>query len=440
MAHRTAPALATFVLLVGLFGTACSSTPPETAPCSPATCSGCCTPDGTCEPGTTEVACGTAGSVCSVCIANQSCVAQTCVLVIGDGGIVGEDAGVISDAGTDSDGGTEVDGGTDTDGGTVTDGGAIVAANETWTWVDFPGAVCGNGTMTGLGVNLTQRSDDVLIYMEGGGACWNATTCFTFGTAANLSTGYDGADFANAAFRQAFAVDRSQSTNPFRDLNYVYIPYCTGDVHGGDAIQKYDPNRHDVHHKGVKNVEAYLARLSATFPNATKVFLTGSSAGAYGAQLNYERVAAAFPNAEVHVLADSGQMVNPSGSLLTTWLNAWKTPLPAGCPACATDFTAYPEYLATTYPNRRFGLLAYDQDNVLRQFLGYSAADFQMHTLALLSAKYDPYSNAKYFLLSGTQHTMLGSLSSITAPNGTTLNSFVTGWVENDGGFSNVKP
>lgn len=384
-----------------------------------------------------QTACGVGGAQCSVCIANQTCVSHTCVLLTGGNG----DGGVGADGGVEPDGGVTPDGGGQDDGGTSTDGGtAIVAPAETWTWVGFPDAVCGNGSSTGLGVNPTTRSTDVFIYMEGGGACWDATTCFTFKTAANLSTGYGAQNFANAPLRSAFAVQRDQATNPFRDMSYVYIPYCTGDVHAGDAIQTYDANQHPVHHKGARNVEAYLARLSATFPQATRVFLSGSSAGGFGAQANYERVAAAFPGAEVHVLADSAQMVSPSGSRLAAWRAAWNPTVPAGCPSCDTDFSALPGYLAMSYPNRRFALLAYDQDDVLRRFFGYSPADFQTQTLSLLSSKYDPYANAKYFLLSGTAHTMLGSLNSITAPGGATLNDFVTDWVENDPSWTDVKP
>ncbi len=89
-------------------------------------------------------------------------------------------------------------------------------------------------------------------------------------------------------------------------MSFVCVPYFTGDVHAGDNVMNYPaagtqvPAR-TVHHKGAKNLDAFLVRLHDTFPDAARVFLVGSSAGAFGAQqLNYQRVAAAWPAAEVH--------------------------------------------------------------------------------------------------------------------------------------------
>src|SRR5215468_7682801 len=49
----------------------------------------------------------------------------------------------------------------------------LTAPSEQWTWVDFPNTACGNGMPTGLAVNLTTKSSRVLVYLEGGGACWD---------------------------------------------------------------------------------------------------------------------------------------------------------------------------------------------------------------------------------------------------------------------------
>lgn len=419
----------------------CDGNNPPPLECGASNCSGCCAPDGTCQTGDTDDACGSAGKACSTCISGNTCQNFACIYTVGmDGGETG-DAGMEMDGGV-GDGGMEMDGGI-TDGGMEpTDGGTgpITAPDETWTWVDFPDAVCGNDSPTGIGINPTTKSSDVFIYLEGGGACWNSLTCFTLQSASNLNTGYGMSDFATDSFKSAFAVDRTQSTNPFKDMSYVYVPYCTGDVHAGDSVQQYDSSHPAVHHAGAKNMEAYLKRLAVTFPNAAHIYLGGSSAGAFGAQLNYERVVAAFPNSEVHVLADSGQMITPAGSLLNDWMDAWNLTLPAGCTGCDTDFTKYPEYLAVTYPDRRFALLAFDQDQVLRTFFGYSATDFQTRTNDLLTQRYDPHSNAKYFELSGSQHTMLGSLNSISAPGGMTLNQFVTDWVQGNSSWTSVRP
>jgi len=322
-----------------------------------------------------------------------------------------------------------------TDAGTDT-GPAIIANPEVWTWVDVTGTECGNGARTGLGINPTSASQDVYIYMQGGGACWDEFTCFIQPSASNVSTGYQSAQFQADNTKNASMFNRGDATNPFRSMSFIFVPYCTGDVHAGNAVRTYGSKQ--VHHKGAANVEAWLPRLAATFPTARRVFLAGSSAGAFGAQLNYERVAATFPGAEVHVLADSGQMVTPAGSLQSTWFTNWGVTIPAACTNCTTDFARYPAYLAATYPASRFGLLAWDRDTVLRTFFGYTADTYETLTFQLLTSSYDGRTNAKYFLKQGTQHTFLGGLGTITSTTGVPLKDWVTQWVEGNAAWNNV--
>jgi Pectinacetylesterase len=330
------------------------------------------------------------------------------------------------------------DGGPDAGTGDAgTDTGPIIAAPEVWTWVDVAGTACGNGARTGIGINPTTLSQDLYLYMQGGGACWNEQTCFIQPSASNLSTGYQAAQFQADNTRNAPMFNRGKATNPFRSMSFVFVPYCTGDVHAGNAVQTYGSNQ--VHHKGAANVQAWLPRLAATFPNVRRVFLAGSSAGAFGAQLNYERVAASFPGAEVHVLADSGQMVTPAGTLQSTWFTNWGVTVPVACTNCTTDFTRFPAYLAGTYPASRFGLLAWDRDAVLRTFFGYPADTYSARTLQLLSSTYDGRANARYFLKRGTQHTFLSGLETLTSTTGVTLNDWVTRWVAGDAAWNNVQ-
>jgi hypothetical protein len=307
---------------------------------------------------------------------------------------------------------------------------------EAWTWVDIEGTACGNGERTGIGVNSSDASTDLYIYLQGGGACWDERTCFVLRSASNLSTGYQEAEFQLDSTRTSAMFNRAQADNPFRDMSFVFVPYCTGDVHAGDAVQTYGTRQ--VHHKGASNVAAWLPRVVATFPNTRRVFLAGSSAGGFGAQLNYERVAAAFPAAEVHVLADSGQMINPSGTLYSAWLASWGAQLPEACPDCRTDFTRIPAYLADTYPDSRFALLAWDQDTVLSSFFAYPAATYETLTRQLLVSAYDGRANARYFLKNGTQHTFLGNLGGIVSTTGTALDDWLAGWVQGAPTWSNV--
>src|ERR1039457_1625778 len=75
-------------------------------------------------------------------------------------------------AATGSAGGSEA-------GGAGADPNAPVAglSNRTWNWVPFEAAHCRSGSSTGIGINPNPTSDKLLILLEGGGACFDATTC-----------------------------------------------------------------------------------------------------------------------------------------------------------------------------------------------------------------------------------------------------------------------
>jgi hypothetical protein len=358
-----------------------------------------------------------------VCSGGQVCAAQVCLVPpVAD---AGSDAGMSMDAGLPPDAGAP-----------------IVAPAESWSWVGFPDSACGNGAPTGIGINPTSRSKDLLIYMEGGGACWEGISCFVLKSAVRIETGYTATDFATDGVIRAPFFNRANMTNPVKDMSYVYVPYCTGDVHAGDSVKSYDtqnPNRL-VHHKGGKNMDAYLHRLRSTFPDAERIFISGSSAGAFGAQLNFPKVREAWPNAEVHVLADCGQMINPIAGRLADWLSAWNVTVPSDCTDCVTDFPKYPAYLATKYPQSRFALLAYDEDNVLRQFFGYDGPTFKTNTMSLLGASYDGKPNAKYFLVPAADHVMLDDVFTLIGPGSYPLTTFTTLFITGDPGWTNVKP
>ena len=78
-------------------------------------------------------------------------------------------------------GGTAGSGGTGGTGGTGGAGasGPINAPADEWTFIDFPEAVCMNGTPTGIAINPHASSEDVLIFLEGGNACFNLISCLS---------------------------------------------------------------------------------------------------------------------------------------------------------------------------------------------------------------------------------------------------------------------
>ena len=62
-------------------------------------------------------------------------------------------------------------------------------------------------------------------------------------------------------------LDFDDARNPLADYSWIYVPYCTGDVHIGDATTAYAPEL-TVQHKGAVNAAAALDYLATTFPDA----------------------------------------------------------------------------------------------------------------------------------------------------------------------------
>ena len=74
--------------------------------------------------------------------------------------------------------------------------------NRNGRYVDmgaFSDAFCGDGSTVGIGINPSSTGTRVLIYLEGGGACYDSLTCYTLQTAAYFTTGYSETDFTTEA-------------------------------------------------------------------------------------------------------------------------------------------------------------------------------------------------------------------------------------------------
>src|SRR5450432_884591 len=201
------------------------------------------------------------------------------------------------------------DGGTPDAGATDASAGAPISATPgTWTWVDVPGSACDDGTPTGFAVN-PGAGDDLLVYFEGGGACWDYTTCFVLKSAMQGPVGK--AQWATRATQiNVGPFDRAHATNAFRASSYVYIAYCTGDLHGGSNVATYTgADTRMFHHVGHLNAVTYLARIAATWPHPSRVVVSGTSAGGFGATLNYDMFRAAFPAAKMALVDDAGPLL-----------------------------------------------------------------------------------------------------------------------------------
>jgi hypothetical protein len=326
---------------------------------------------------------------------------------------------------------------------TGTKGEPIVTPNEQWTWVDFDDAFCANGSTTGIGANLTDKSNKVVLYLMGGGACWDNLTCYVAKTAVNIESGYGKDQFdKDAAGLNASLFDRNDPKNPLKDASFFFVPYCTGDVHAGDnpdAVYGGTPTKH----VGFANMKAYLKRIRATFPNVERVVLSGSSAGGFGAGLNWWSVQQAFGDVRVDLIDDSGPPLPPpflSETLEGQWRAAWNlnATLPEGCAECQTDLSAIFGFYAANLPKNRGALLSYTHDQVIASYF-LTTQDKVAEGLGVLATKLDTYDNARYYYVDGNSHVLLGDPAGISQ-NGVVLQDWLTQMLSDDAAWASVKP
>ncbi|MDB4976820.1 MAG: hypothetical protein JWN48_5161 [Myxococcaceae bacterium] len=265
---------------------------------------------------------------------------------------------------------------------------ATPAAPAGWTWFEIPGAVCRDGSPTGIYVRFAD-SDSLLFYLEGGGACTSPDFCtynpknvneVLAGSGETLFGSVGGA----VPGRQQPGVDgifnTSNSANPFGKWSMVYVPYCTGDVHFGTKSDGSAPGvAGKQQYVGYHNMEKFVARIVPTFKDKVKrVVLTGASAGGFGTLLNYSMVQDSFgDDIWVTALNDSGPSFDDAiqpACMQKRWRDMWgfAGSLPKDCTECQQadggGLGKLATYLQRKHPNFRLALVSSVHDEVIRAF------------------------------------------------------------------------
>jgi hypothetical protein len=291
----------------------------------------------------------------------------------------GDDAGDAA-ASTDALPAPDGDAGVESDAGdSAAPAGPIVAPDDQWTWVDFPTSKCASGTPTGIGVNPHAGSTDVVIYLEGGGACTTADSCWGPNPGANNVAGYDATTFATARQRQYPLLDRAYAGNPLAAMNLVYVPYCTGDMHAGATEVDFteDGGTIPTYFWGANDMDLFLARVVPTFAGASHVWLYGTSAGGFGTMLDFDRVAHAF-GVRVDILDDSGPPITAEGATNNAAIfSAWGYAPPTGCAGCNSLRDVY-DFDRQEQPNSRYAFLSFAEDTTIAPDFGYTLAEYPM--------------------------------------------------------------
>ena len=276
----------------------------------------------------------------------------------------------------------------------------------------------------------------LVMYYQGGGACWENVTC-------SVPVCKDGADPTSDDpdnFSNGFA-DLSNPDNPFKDWNAVFVTYCSCDIHAGDSDQTYTGFFDEIHvvHHGYHNSKVAEKFAREHFLNPDMIFVTGSSAGGYGALFSAPQLAGAWPAADMRVLGDASNGVITPDFLqneFSNWNFEANLPDIPGVMEAITSgagMPAYQEAVSRYFPDIGWAnyTAAYDGGSggqtgfynvmlngndplaALTWWEGSCAFESLMRaqaldTYAAVSAPGEP-DNYRYYIGTGSRHTMWGN-------------------------------
>ncbi|REJ80754.1 MAG: hypothetical protein DWQ36_10730 [Acidobacteria bacterium] len=273
--------------------------------------------------------------------------------------------------------------------------------------------------------------DKVVFYLQGGGACWTGATCdrdleptYAIQAVAELIEPVAGQERSERTMSGIF--DFTREDNPLRDYSFVFVPYCSGDVHIGNQVSTYqapETEEHaahevEVHHKGWPNVKAALDWTFGTFPSPETVVVTGSSAGSIPSPFYAHEVKEHYPEARVVQLGDgSGGYRRTEGAALphVQWgtLAVLGQEMPYFADMAPEDYNYEHLYIATGRQHPDVQLAEYDaaEDAVQVRFLQIGGAQVPTLQSLLDLNRADVAAEVPGFVsftAGGDSHTILG--------------------------------
>ena len=261
----------------------------------------------------------------------------------------------------------------------------------------------------------------LVVYFDGGGACWDDVTCAVpmLATDRGRSEGFYKAELlpTDDPRRMRGLFDFENERNPVRNWSFVFVPYCTGDVHSGSNDATYrNPDTgeaYTIHHRGADNFRVVMEWVRANFVAPDEILVAGSSAGAYGAATHYARIRDAFPEGRAAMLGDAGQGVTTTDFLERRNGN-WRYQLPQSVFGENAQLTSDDDIvgtLAAHYPGDRFAQYTTAHDRTQAGFYALMGAQNACTAWTEkmerdLSRRQDA-ANFRSYLAAGASHTIL---------------------------------
>lgn len=278
----------------------------------------------------------------------------------------------------------------------------------TFEFTTHSGPICLRGDPFRMSIR-DQKSKDLLIFLQGGGACWS-TFCLAI-------------QKAPAGIPKLDVLDTQKPSNPFKNWNVVYLPYCDGSMFAGDADTDDDGDgKLDRQQHGLRNLSAALDVGVKQFPHPERIVLAGSSGGGFGTIPALLLVRKLWPDAEILMVQDSGTGVGKADdpAFLQQLVKEFKVQrfFPPSCAECTTSPHLTPLLdweLARDSHLRVAAFSSYNDSIMSGVFLKITPEAFKKALLEATGKLQQIYPDRyKRFLVSGTMHTtLLGDASGL---------------------------
>jgi hypothetical protein len=284
----------------------------------------------------------------------------------------------------------------------------------TFTFDIADGPRCLRGDAYAMSIRK-QDSDNLVIYLQGGGSCSSAVCSATTTASPNIPA--------------AGLTSSTDDSNPVASWNLVYVPYCDGSLHYGDRDHEQEsPPRY---HHGLRNLSAALDVGVANFPSPKRILLSGSSAGGLGTIYASMLVRLLYPQAELFVWNDSGVGIStPDGSRAKLTRDEWATAqlIPASCSECLASPHSTPviAWNLQRDPGLHVSFFSSYEDTVIADtFLMIGGPAFKQALLDVTGKVTTAFpERAKRFYIEGQKHTTAGNLTA-TMVKGTTIGQWL---------------
>ena len=228
---------------------------------------------------------------------------------------------------------------------------------------------------------------------------------------------------------------QANPANPVRDWSFVYIPYCTGDLHLGSASTQYFnvgnpvlplPASFTLEHRGFDNFMVVLDWIKKSFDKPSNILIAGSSAGGYGALANFPWIQQAFPNSHTYVIADASQGVTtPAWDTGAPGRDSWNPTLAPWVFGSDPSLVSGPDLMrmgAEAYPKTKVSQFTTAFDQVQIGFYGVQkqyyppggscpnvAIDWNQQMLGTLASDASEVANFRFYVAEGSYHMIMHS-------------------------------